>query len=337
MTDSADHPVHRRAAQSARRARARGARFGAGATVDALRAAATPDARRDERRQRSAKTSPGRAPIEAEAAADLGRAFRGVARAGHQRHRRRHPHQPRSRAARGCGRSTASPRSPARYSTLEYDVAAVARGRRDRPRRSAALPRHRRRSRGGREQQRGGDDDRPGGARRRPRGDRLARRAGRDRRRLSRASTSWRSRAPCCAKWGRRTRRGRADYAAAIGDRTALILRVHPSNFRIEGFTERPALDRASSPSAGRSGRARSSEDLGSGHARDPVAGVTRGRRLTAPAATSRRRVLADAGRRCLLLQRRQLLGGPQAGVIVGRAALVDRVRASPADAGAAG
>src|SRR5215213_1398960 len=33
-----------------------------------------------------------------------------------------------------------------------------------------------------------------------------------------------------------------ADYAAAISDRTALILRVHPSNFRMEGFTERATI-----------------------------------------------------------------------------------------------
>ena len=36
-----------------------------------------------------------------------------------------------------------------------------------------------------------------------------------------------------------------ADYAAAISDRTALILRVHPSNFKVVGFTERPPLDGA--------------------------------------------------------------------------------------------
>ncbi len=34
-----------------------------------------------------------------------------------------------------------------------------------------------------------------------------------------------------------------SDYTASSSDRTALILRVHPSNFRIDGFTERPALD----------------------------------------------------------------------------------------------
>ena len=52
-----------------------------------------------------------------------------------------------------------------------------------------------------------------------------------------------------------------ADYAAAISDRTAAILRVHPSNFRMEGFTERPALadlaDAGDDDSACRSSRTR--------------------------------------------------------------------------------
>ena len=58
-----------------------------------------------------------------------------------------------------------------------------------------------------------------------------------------------------------------ADYAAAISDRTALLLRVHPSNFRIEGFTERPAL--ADFVAVGRKFNVPVAEDLGSGHLAD--------------------------------------------------------------------
>src|SRR6478672_4051494 len=54
-----------------------------------------------------------------------------------------------------------------------------------------------------------------------------------------------------------------ADYAAAIGDRTALILRVHPSNFKVVGFTERPSL--AELTALGRRFSVPVAEDLGSG------------------------------------------------------------------------
>src|SRR5260221_4006050 len=53
------------------------------------------------------------------------------------------------------------------------------------------------------------------------------------------------------------------DYAAAISDRTALILRVHPSNFKVIGFTERPALDEL--VALGRRFKVPVAEDLGSG------------------------------------------------------------------------
>ena len=62
-----------------------------------------------------------------------------------------------------------------------------------------------------------------------------------------------------------------ADYATAIDDRTAMLLRVHPSNFRIEGFTERPAL--AELVELGRRFDLPVVEDLGSGHLHE-LAGI---------------------------------------------------------------
>ncbi len=119
------------------------------------------------------------------------------------------------------------------------------------------------------------------------------------------------------------------DYAAAISDRTALILRVHPSNFRIEGFTERPAL--TDLVALGKKFNIPVAEDLGSGHL-----GTDRGqigdRSGTDPVARSEpsvRETIAKNADVCCF-SGDKLLGGPQAGIIVGRAVLVDRIRTHP-------
>jgi L-seryl-tRNA(Ser) seleniumtransferase len=113
-----------------------------------------------------------------------------------------------------------------------------------------------------------------------------------------------------------------ADYAAAIGDRTAAILRVHPSNFRIEGFTERPAL--ADLVALGRRFGVPVIEDLGSGWF--PVEG--------APiAALAEEPVVPDSlasGADIVMFSGDKLLGGPQAGIIAGTRTLVDDVRRHP-------
>ena len=109
-----------------------------------------------------------------------------------------------------------------------------------------------------------------------------------------------------------------ADYAAAIGDRTALLLRVHPSNFRIEGFTQRPSL--AEVVGVGERFRIPVVEDLGSGclKAVDGIEGEpTAGESIAAGVA-----VCTFSGDK--------LLGGPQAGVIAGRRAELDRIRSHP-------
>lgn len=107
-----------------------------------------------------------------------------------------------------------------------------------------------------------------------------------------------------------------ADYRAAISPRTALLMRIHPSNFRVEGFTERPTLDAL--VQIGRDAGLPVVEDLGSGSliaewAWEPaVAGSV------------------AAGADLVCFSGDKLLGGPQAGLIVGRRALVDRLSKHP-------
>ena len=112
-----------------------------------------------------------------------------------------------------------------------------------------------------------------------------------------------------------------SDYAAAIGERTALILRVHPSNFRVEGFTERPEL--AELVALGARFGVPVAEDLGSGQlATDPDHPLAR----TEPTVAATVALGADI----CCFSGDKLLGGPQAGILVGRAAVVEPVRRHP-------
>jgi L-seryl-tRNA(Ser) seleniumtransferase len=121
------------------------------------------------------------------------------------------------------------------------------------------------------------------------------------------------------------TNRTRAsDYAAAIGDRTALILRVHPSNFKVIGFTERPALDEL--VALGRRFKVPVAEDLGSGWLGFPV-------REELPEALRDEPIVSEsvaAGADAVCFSGDKLLGGPQAGIIAGRGEALDRIRRHP-------
>jgi L-seryl-tRNA(Ser) seleniumtransferase len=117
-----------------------------------------------------------------------------------------------------------------------------------------------------------------------------------------------------------------SDYAAAIGDRTAAILRVHPSNFRVEGFAARPSLEELSA--LGRRFDIPVIEDLGSGYLRLPE-DRQEGRpdRLGDEPAVQES---IEAGADVICFSGDKLLGGPQAGIIVGREPLVATIRQHP-------
>jgi len=106
------------------------------------------------------------------------------------------------------------------------------------------------------------------------------------------------------------------DYVAAVSPATAMFLRVHPSNFRIEGFTERPSLEELIA--AARALKVPVVEDIGSGCLVDDLAGE--------PSVQSS----IAAGVDLICFSGDKLLGGPQAGIIAGRREQVDRLRTHP-------
>ncbi|MEO8593751.1 MAG: L-seryl-tRNA(Sec) selenium transferase [Candidatus Solibacter sp.] len=109
------------------------------------------------------------------------------------------------------------------------------------------------------------------------------------------------------------------DYRDAINDRTRLLMRVHPSNFRITGFTARPELRELAA--LGHERGIPVYEDLGSGCIVD-----LRAFGIEEPLVSDS----LGAGVDLVSFSGDKLLGGPQAGILAGRAELVARLRRNP-------
>ena len=116
-----------------------------------------------------------------------------------------------------------------------------------------------------------------------------------------------------------------ADYARAINKQTRLLLRVHPSNFRVVGFTERPPLEELVALAHKR--RLPLVEDLGSGLLVDLS---PQGMWEEPVAAASLRARIGRAGTDLVTFSGDKLLGGPQAGIIAGKRKYVEACRKNP-------
>ena len=110
-----------------------------------------------------------------------------------------------------------------------------------------------------------------------------------------------------------------ADYERAITEKTRLILRVHPSNFRVTGFTEKPDIRELAAMA--KSSGVPLYEDIGSGCLVDlkPLG-------IDEPMVQESLAAGADV----VSFSTDKLLGGPQAGIVAGRAELIARLRRHP-------
>jgi L-seryl-tRNA(Ser) seleniumtransferase len=110
-----------------------------------------------------------------------------------------------------------------------------------------------------------------------------------------------------------------SDYRAALGERTGLVLKVHPSNYRVVGFTSAPSAADLARLAAGAG--VPFLYDLGSGLLE------------RAPGMPGDEPTVAEAlrdGADLAVFSGDKLLGGPQAGIAVGRSALIERLRRHP-------